>query len=189
MKNKLKTPLKLRRTSRPPAGRREIHTSIRFYKYAATLLLICTGCGFYSFSGSLAPHLNTVAVPLFENRTAEFGITEDMTDIIIEEFTRDNTLKISDRSGADVLIEGVILRINDRAGGFDAQERVQDYKIYLTVSIKCTDQQKQQLLWEERITQWGSFDPSAGPESRNDGIAEAIEKISQEVLNKTVSGW
>ena len=147
------------------------------------------GCAFYSFSGSLAPHLKTVAVSQFDNRTAEFGVSEEMTDTLIDEFHRDNSLKIADRNSADVLIEGEIIRVDDRAGAFDQSERAQDFKLYLTVKIKCSDQVKRQTLWEERITQWGAYDPSAGPDSRTEGITEAIGKVSQEVLNKTVAGW
>ncbi len=161
----------------------------KFARLFAVSLLLLLSCGVYSFKGSLAPHLKTVAVPLFENRTAEFGIAEELTDALIDEFTRDNSLKIADRSSADVLIEGVIVRVNDRAGAFDQRERVQDLKVYITVKIKCVDQVKRQVMWEERITQWGSYDPAGGPDARLDGIAEAIDKISQEVLNKTVSGW
>ncbi len=146
-------------------------------------------CAFYSFSGSLAPHLKTVAVAQFDNRTAEFGVSEEMTDALIDEFQRDNSLKIADRNSADVLVEGEIIRLDDRAGAFDQSERVQDFKLYITVKVKCSDQVKRQTLWEERITQWGAYDPSAGPDSRLQGISEAIGKISQEVLNKTVAGW
>ena len=38
------------------------------------LLCIASGCGIYSVKGSMAPHLKTVAIPLFENRTAEFRV-------------------------------------------------------------------------------------------------------------------
>jgi len=148
-------------------------------------------CGIYSFSGSLAPHLKTVAVPLFDNKTVEYGIAEDITDRVIEEFTRDNSLKIAERSDADILLEGSIIRIQDRAdaGAYDSEERVQDLKIYITVHVKATDQVKRTVMWDERLTQWGSFDPSNGPDARGDGIQEALEKISTEILNKTVSGW
>jgi hypothetical protein len=146
-------------------------------------------CGIYSFKGSLAPHLKTVAIPLFDNRTAEFGVTEEMTDTMIEKFTQDGSLKLMDQTSADVLLEGTISRISDRAGAFDANERVQDLNIYVTVQIKCTDLVKRQIMWEERMTQFGSYDPAEGPDARLDGISEAIEKISKEVLNKTVSGW
>jgi len=164
-------------------------------KYALFFMLILSmsalslRCGIYSFKGSLPPHLHTIAIPLFENRTAEFGVPEELTDAVIEKFTQDNSLKIADRSNADVILEGTIVRINDRAGAYNSQERVQDLKIYITVSIKCIDQVKRQVLWEERLTQWGSYDPSEGPDARLDGLNDAIDKVSEEILNKTVSGW
>lgn len=151
-------------------------------------LLFCQ-CMYYSFSGSLAPHLKTVAVPLFKNQTAEFGVTEQLTDAVIAEFSRDNTLKIADAAVADVLIQGEIARISDQAGAFDQQETVEDYKVYITVNITCQDQVKKQVLWEERLTQWGIYEPTGGIQAREEGIAEAIDKISEEILNKTVAGW
>ncbi len=164
-------------------------------KYALFFMLILSisalslHCGVYSFKGSLPPHLHTVAIPLFENRTAEFGVPEELTDTVIDKFTQDNSLKIADRSNADVVLEGTIVRIDDRAGAYNSQERVQDLKIYITVNVKCMDQVKRQVLWEERLTQWGSYDPSAGPDARLDGLNDALDKISEEILNKTVSGW
>lgn len=153
------------------------------------LLLLFTNCGFYSLKGSLPPHLKTVAIPLFENRTAEFGISEELTDYVIDEFTRDGSLKIADRSSSDVLVEGTIVTISDRAGAFDTQEQVQDIKVYFTVRVECTDLVKRQTMWEERITQFGSYDPAEGPAGRSVAYQEAFEKIGQEILNKTVSNW
>lgn len=146
-------------------------------------------CSYYSLKGSLPPHLRTVAIPLFDNRTAEFGIAETLTDAVIDEFIRDGSLKIADRGAADVLILGSIVSVSDRAGAFDEQETVQDVKVYLSVRVECTDQVKRQAMWEERITQFGSYDPAEGPNGRTNAYEEAFEKISQEILNKTVSNW
>ncbi len=155
------------------------------------LLLVCMicSCSYYSFSGSLPPHLETIAIPLFDNSTPEFGVAEELTDTVIQEFTRDNSLKIADRQQADLVLEGEISRIDDRAGAFDENEQVQNRKLYMTVRVNCTDQVKKQILWEDRITRWGEYDPVAGPDARLQGIDEAIDKISQDILNKTVSGW
>jgi len=161
--------------------------SLRFLLLFGILFVI--SCSYYSLKGSLPPHLNSVAVPLFENRTPEFGITETLTDAIIDEFIRDGSLKIADRSTADVLIIGSIVSINDRAGAFDQQETVQDIKVYVSVRVECTDQVKRQAMWDERITQFGSYDPAEGPDGRNSAYEQAFEKISQEILNKTVSNW
>ena len=152
-------------------------------------ILFVLSCGYYSLKGSLPPHLKTVAIPLFENRTPEFGITETLTDAVIDEFVRDGSLQIVDRVGADVVITGTISSVNDRAGAFDQQETVQDIKVYVSVSIECMDQVKRQKMWGERITQFGTYDPAEGPDGRLSAYDEAFEKISQEILNKTVSNW
>lgn len=152
-------------------------------------ILFVSGCGYYSLKGSLPPHLKTVAIPLMDNQTAEFGITETLTDAITDEFVRDGSLKIADRNVADVLLIGTITSISDRAGAYDQQEVVQDVKIYITVRVECTDQVKRQTMWSERITQFGVYDPAEGPDGRTAAYEEAFEKISQEMLNKTVSNW
>ncbi len=153
------------------------------------IFVMLTACNYYSLKGSLPPHLKTAAVPLFENQTSEFGIAEKLTDTIINELMRDGSLKIADRSVADVLIEGTITGVSDRPGAFSQDERVQDINVYVSVNVTVTDQVKQVVLWNERLTQFGAYDPSAGPDGRQQAYEEALEKISKEILNKTVSNW
>lgn len=165
-------------------------TKLKIHLLGVTLIAIfVSNCGPYSFSSKTATHIKTVAIPIFQDRTSEFGVKEKLTEAVIEEFTRDNTLKISDLRQADSVIEGTILRIDDRAGAFTSAERVEDIKIFITVKVKYEDLKKRKIVWEEEITQWGTFDPDAGPDSRNDGIDEALAKIANEILNKSVSGW
>ncbi len=155
----------------------------------AISILMVAACGPYSFSGTSSPHIKSVAIPIFQDQTSEFGIKEKLTDVLIQEFTKDNTLRVTDRRSADSLLEGTIIRVDDRAGAFTSDERVQDIKIFITVHVKYQDLQKRKVIWEEEITQWGTFNPDEGPQSRDAGIAEAIAKISGEILNKSVSGW
>ena len=145
------------------------------------------GCGPYSFSSSGASHLKTVTVPIFQDQTSEFGIKEKLTDEVIDQFTRDNTLRLSDRRNADSLIEGRIVNVADRAGAFTRDESVRDIKVFITVNIKYEDLKKRKTIWEEEITEWGTFNPDE--ETRETGIDEAIAKIATEILNRSVSGW
>lgn len=155
----------------------------------AQLLFFLSSCGPYSFSGSSSPHIKTVAVPIFQDQTAEFGVNEKLTQAVIDQFTRDNTLQITDRRNADSIIEGVILRVDDQAGAFTSNEQVQDIKVFVTVGVRYEDQVKRKVIWEEEITQWGTFDPNDGSQGRNEGIEEAISKIASEILNRSVSTW
>ena len=156
------------------------------------LIIICMlltqwACGPYSFSGSSASNIKSVAVPIFQDQTSEFGIKEKLTDKAIQEFTRDNTLKVTDRRNADSVINGKILRVYDQAGAFSSDETVQDIRISIIVAVQYYDLKKRKVIWEEEISQWGVFDPDS--QGRDDGIDEAVAKIASEILNKTVSGW
>lgn len=147
-------------------------------------------CAHYSFSPGSASHIKTIAIPLFEDRTAEFGIREQMTEALVQEFTRDNTLRIVEGHAADSVLEGVIVSVTDRAGPYDKQEMVQELKVYITVDVRYFDARKNQEVWKDRLTQWGAYDPnSGGASARQEGINEAIRKLVTEILNRTVSSW
>ena len=169
------------------------HSEHDAMKWAAPLLfMVClsaVSCGPYSFSSSGASHLKTVAIPIFQDQTAEFGIKEKLTDQVVDQFTRDNTLRVANRRNADAIIEGKIIRVEDRAGTYSSEETVQDIKIFITVVVRYNDLKKRKTIWEDTITQWGTFNPDEGNQSREEGIDEAVAKIASEILDKSVSGW
>lgn len=152
------------------------------------LALAYWACGPYSFTSGKSG-LKSVAIPIFQDQTSEFGIKEKLTDQIIAEFTRDNTLRITTRRNADSLIEGKIVDVTDQAGAFSSDETVQDIKVFITVSVTYIDLKKRKTLWQDDISQWGTFNPDEGTQSRDAGIDEAVAKMASEILNRTVSGW
>jgi outer membrane lipopolysaccharide assembly protein LptE/RlpB len=165
-----------------------------YLNFAVTLsLLFFLHCGYYSFSGSsLQSNIRTIAIPTFENKTTEFGVPEDITDELINEFTQDNTLKVVDRRAADSILEGTIESVREQPGAYNQQEQVQEIRIYVRVKAKFEDLRNNNVIWEQEINQWGTYSPDApsGENStRQDAIDEAIGKIVTEIFNKTVAGW
>ncbi|MBN2028948.1 LptE family protein [bacterium] len=145
-------------------------------------------CGPYSFSGSTLPsHIRTVAVPLFEDRTAEFGIDQKLTDRLIEAITSDNTLKIGNQRNADSILNGTIELIRDTAGEYNQGEVASDFRVTITVRVSFEDIQKQEVLWDETWMQFGVYDNVETDRDR--GIDEALDKLTSDILNRTVSGW
>ena len=158
-------------------------------KLFVIIYLIFCSCGYYSFSGSNLPaHLKTIAIPTFDDRTSEYGVREALTDALIEKFTDENSLKIENVRNADSILEGTILRINDQAGAYSADEEVKDIKISITVEVKFRDLKKREIIWEETITQMGNYDP-ADADGREAGIEAAIKILVTDILNKTTAGW
>ena len=57
------------------------------------LLLLGAGCG-YSWRGSLPPHIKTVGVPVFANRTQWPNIEAAMTAAVVNAFATDGRLRV-----------------------------------------------------------------------------------------------
>ena len=161
----------------------------RFF-FAGILSFLIAGflvmqCGVYSFSGSSLPsHIKTVGVPLFENETPEFGISETLTDGLIDAVSKDNSLKLDRARTADALLKGKIMRIRDTAGQYNDQEVASDYRVYITIQMEFQDVKKKKNLWEETFTEWGAYE-----NDRDAGIADAVKKLTEDILNRTVAGW
>jgi Lipopolysaccharide-assembly len=154
------------------------------------LPIIFSGCCMYTFKGNVAPHLKTIAIPPFENQTAEFGLSEQLTEDLIDLFSSDNTLKVRSLSSADAVIRATIVRIDDRPSTISANETVEEYKVTINVRVKCEDLVLGKVIWEENISNFGIYPFQGGSSAdRKSGIDEAIEKIVEDILNKTVSGW
>jgi hypothetical protein len=157
--------------------------------YYLLFILLCCQCGYYSFSGSTLPSdMKTIAIPVFEDRTSEFGVKESITDYLIQEYTKDNTLKIADPRSADSILEGTITSIRDEAGAYDASEQVKDIKVYVSIDVKFRELKKQKILWEGQLSQWGTYEPGSA-NGRKGGIDEAVKKLVTEIVNKTIAGW
>lgn len=161
--------------------------------FAAVGLL--SGCIRYSFSGAVPGHIKTIAIPLFQNFTAEYGIVERVTDELILSFQKDNTLKIVDDKTADAILRGTLIRVEDApytyAGEGEAQNfSVGEYKLTLFVSLEYYDQVKDEVIWKQDVQDWGTYQYVSGaPDEREEGFAEAIDKLAEDILNLTVSGW
>ncbi len=152
--------------------------------------LLCTGCGVYSFTGHGIAGIESIAVDPFDNRTAEFGIREDLTEAIITRLLADRSLTLTDRNNADAVLKGVLIDVNDRPLTFQTDETVTEYQITITVEFSLMVPGKTEPIWEGRISGIGSYPyRSGGLEERRGGITEALDRIAQDLINRLTSDW
>jgi len=151
-------------------------------------ILVIAGCGPYSFSPGGRGGLSSLAVPLFENRTAEYGIRELLTEGVIDRFVRDGSVKIVNERLADAVLRGEVTGYESRAYNYDANENVSEYRVTVTVHVRVEDPVKRNVIWEEdALSQWGSY--AAANETEDDGKQRAVEKLAEDIVNRTVKGW
>lgn len=165
-----------------------------FHPIGLVLLILAaglSGCS-YSFTGSSVPvHLKTVHIPLFDDRTSsgEPSVREDFTNKLIERFRQDNSLEVTDNSGADCELEGAISSFTDQPVVVTAGESVQKARITIGVQAVFHDRKLKKTVYDKSFSSWGEYDIGADPSVRRAAVTTAIEKLTEDILLETVSGW
>jgi outer membrane lipopolysaccharide assembly protein LptE/RlpB len=168
----------------------------RILSASARLLLLALtglmGCGYYSTSTRAIPsHIKTVAVPLFQDATVETGIKEQLTDTIIARFVTNNQLRVVDVRDADALIVGTILDVREESLSFEQGQAAREARVWIIAHVRFEDVRNRRVLWEEQqMRAWGVYAVETGTQAdREPGIAAAINKMAEDILNKTIAGW
>jgi len=158
------------------------------------VFVVLSGCGGcpYSFTGSSVPkHLKTIAIPLFDDQSGfgEPGLREKFTNRLISRFAQDNSLEVADKSHADSMLEGVIVSVRDEPLVVTAGESVSKRRVTIAVKATFTDMKLRKKVWDKDFSNVGDYDIAGGPAQRDVGVDAAIEKLTEDVLLETVSGW
>lgn len=156
--------------------------------FAIPVIWLTVSCGVYTFSPSALGGIKSTAIPLFENRTSEGGLSEDLTDKLTRAFIDDNTLRLVPESRADAVLRGAVVSYEFEAYTYDQNEVVSEYIVRVALDVGFFEKKNAKVIWEEkRMTNWGTYNSVTGTE--DDGKEEALNKLVEDILNKTVKGW
>ncbi len=173
-----------------PEPKREI-VSRSIFSFFFFLLALFPGCT-YSFKGGSVPaHLKTIAIPLVQDQSG-YGdptLRDEFTKQLVDRFTNDNTLQIADRNTADSMLEGVVIDVKDAPSVVQAGEQVAARRITVSVRVTFEDLKQRKKIWEKDFNNWGEYPSGSGLTQRNQGIVEAVRKLTEDILNETVAGW
>ncbi len=163
-----------------------------FFSIACFSAFIVLSSCTYSFKGgSVPPHLKTVAIPIVEDQSG-YGdptLRDLFTQKLVERFTNDNTLQLTDRNSADSMLEGVVTDVKDAPEVLQGGEQVTLRKITVTVRMAFQDLKLRKKMWEKSYSEWGNYPSGGGLTQRNEGVQTAVEKLTEDILNDTVAGW
>jgi len=174
-------------------------------------LFFLISCGFYSLAGSIPPHIKSIAIPLMENETAEFGLAEDITDGILGEFVEAGILSITDENIAHSILRGTVKKVNEGPYTYSKQESVSEFRYKIDVKLEWYDVSQDKNLLEGTYSGFGAYGLSGdigsdGIDNDNDGKIDnddddefgeprafatkvAVRKIAQDILNDIMTTW
>lgn len=156
--------------------------------------LVAGGCS-YSPNPTLFPtHLKTIAVPVFQNRTTQPLLDEEVTTAVVNRFIRNSKLRVVAEDQADLVVTGSIAAYRNAVFGFNSQEQAQEYQVAVTVSVTVRDRVKNRELWKDDalVRTANYFVTAVGgqpPQTETTGRLSAIDKLADAILNRTVENW
>ena len=151
-------------------------------------IFILTGCT-YSFRGQVAGDIKSIAIPTFENETAEFGIAETITEELVRGFQRDGVLKITSEDQADATLLGRVLKIEDQPYTARADQTVDEYRFSMTCEIELVNNRSNETAWKQVYPAWAIYPYTGSLENRDAAVREAVGKLREDLLNRLVGSW
>jgi len=112
---------------------------------SAVLVSVPAGCG-YSLRGNLPAHLQTVAVPVFQNMTPVPAVENFLTNAVLNAFTTNGRLRVTSVDRADAILEGQITNYTLQSIAFDSLANVRQYRLTVTLNLKFRDVRRNEIL-------------------------------------------
>ncbi len=161
------------------------------YTLVLAILLAVSSCT-YSFRGaSLPPGVHSIAVQTFDDRSGygDPSLRTNLTNLLTQKLVTDNTYQVTNMSTADAEVVGVINSVTTQPVAVSGNETVGKWQITINVSIKFENLKTQKVIWTKDFSDWGEYDPSAGPSNRSIGLSQAEGKLTDDILLALVTNW
>ena len=140
-------------------------------------------------AGSIPANIKNVSIPLFNNETVEFELSEKLTSGIIQEISSQNIVKITIDINSDSIINGVIISVSDGPDSCNNNEQVSEYRFSLSVKVSWVDNSNDTALFDKTFSAFGTYsidnDPSSdGLDNDNDGIIDGQQNAISILLTE-----
>jgi hypothetical protein len=129
------------------------------------VLIVMTGCAYHPGRGErqIPGGYRTVAVPVFKNMTHESGVEVYFTNAFIREMQRARIGSLTDKSAAQVTVDGSIDQIEfngttiGQNGMPEGAVLNANYTIVVTSTVRVRRNSDQQTLWQGTFTSNRSY--------------------------------
>lgn len=115
-------------------------------------LLALFGCGYhFAGTGGKAPgDIQSIAVNVLSNQTAEIGIETIFTNAILNEFIRWKRLPVKPLNEAEAVLVGSVARIKTQTASHLTRSRTLETRVTVTLSLTLIRVDTDEVLWQNK---------------------------------------
>lgn len=153
---------------------------------------LLAGCYSFSGGGGLPGHIRTAYVAPAENQTTRFGLSEILTQELLEAARERLGLRLASENEADAVIRATIRGYSDAAVNFEAVEgegaNVFQRRVTITAEVMIVDLTRDRTIWSSSsVSGVGEYQP--GSETEDQGTEVALENLVQQIVDGAQSQW
>lgn len=156
------------------------------------LCFLLTGCGIYSLTGIGDIDAETFQVNYFQNNAAlvEPGLDRDFTQALQDLIQNQTNLSLVN-SGGDLTYEGEITEYRISPTTATSDNRAAQNRLTVSVNVRFFHKNDEEQNFEERFSFFYDFAGNAQliGSDRETAWAEIFERLTQDIINRSLANW
>ena len=130
-------------------SKRSLPAALAVFLVTFMSLLSC-GYHFVGTGGQAPGDIQSIAVEVLKNRTAEIGIETIFTNALINEFVRWKRLQVKPSSEADAILGGSIASIRIQEFSHLSSTQTLQSRVTITLALTLTRVETGEILWQNK---------------------------------------
>lgn len=158
--------------------------------FGLAISLSLTGCG-YTVGNNFSRDIQSVSVPIFDNKTNRRGLEFQLTEAVQKEITKRSPYRLAKGTQADTRLTGSIESFRKDPLGETRFDDVRESQVSLMVKVQWEDLRSGQVLAQQEIplspeaipmTSQAEFSPEVGQ-----SLATALDDANKSMARKIVN--
>jgi len=148
-------------------------------------LILTTACGYhFSGGGELPGGIRTVSISIFENRSGETGIETILTNDLVNQFTRFDTVRIVGKDQAEAILTGTIRSARTRTIAHKSPSQPTERRITLFLNVAMHSPDGRPIWSAKDIAASDSFEMASDKRRTGQNKKSAIAKLSERLAER-----
>lgn len=156
------------------------------------LLMMCQGCGVYSFTGaSIPPEARTVSVQYFPNRSQLVYplLSTEFTTALRDAMMNQTTLEVVEDNG-DLAFEGEIIDYKTAPVAITASQTAAMNRLTVTVNVRFINSFDETKNFETRFSRYEDYPSSQDLNAVQESLLSSIiSALVDDIFNKALVNW